>query len=263
MAAIESESMGVDNITDFIAISLSSPDYIGHAFGPNSIEVEDTYIKLDQQIASFFDYLDKKIGKGKYTFFMTADHAVAHVPAFMNQHKMPGLSMKQNKRAEIATKNKFSISSLVEANENYQIYLNKSSIDSAGVNFNSVKAFFINELNKDPEIMIAFDNANINAVNLPSEFKEMFIKGFNQKLAGDIQVVYRPGYFFGGATGTTHGSMYPYDSHIPLLWMGWGVKQGFLNREVYMTDIAATLAAMLKIQMPSGNVGKVISEVIK
>ena len=91
----------------------------------------------------------------------------------------------------------------------------------------------------------------------------MFIKGFNQKLAGDIQVVYRPGYFFGGATGTTHGSMYPYDSHIPLLWMGWGVKQGFLNREVYMTDIAATLAAMLKIQMPSGNVGKVISEVIK
>ena len=134
---------------------------------------------------------------------------------------------------------------------------------TSSADFNSVKAFFINELNKDPEIMIAFDNANINAVNLPSEFKEMFIKGFNQKLAGDIQVVYRPGYFFGGATGTTHGSMYPYDSHIPLLWMGWGVKHGFLNREVYMTDIAATLAAMLKIQMPSGNVGKVISEVIK
>ena len=91
----------------------------------------------------------------------------------------------------------------------------------------------------------------------------MFIKGYNQKLAGDIQIVYRSNYFFGGATGTTHGSMYPYDSHIPLLWMGWGIKQGNSSREVHMTDIAPTLAAMLKIQMPSGNVGKVISEVIK
>ena len=262
-AAITSEAMGADNITDFIAISLSSPDYIGHAFGPNSIEVEDTYIKLDQQLASFFEFLDKQVGKGKYTFFMTADHAVAHVPAFMNQNKMPALSMKQHKKAEIATKNKFSIDNLVEANENYQIYLNRSSIDSAGADVNAVKAFFIDELNKDPDVLIAFDNANISAVNLPAEFKEMFIKGYNKKLAGDIQVVYRPGYFFGGATGTTHGSMYPYDSHIPLLWMGWGVKHGVLNREVYMTDIASTLAAMIKIQMPNGNVGKVIHELIK
>jgi hypothetical protein len=91
----------------------------------------------------------------------------------------------------------------------------------------------------------------------------MFVKGFNEKLAGDVQVVYKSGYFFGGATGTTHGSMYPYDSHIPLLWMGWGIKQGETHREVYMTDIASTLAALLKIQMPSGNVGKVIPEVIK
>ena len=262
-AAIESEAMGADNVTDLIAISLSSPDYIGHAFGPNSIEVEDTYIKLDQQLASFFEFLDKQVGKGKYTFFMTADHAVAHVPAFMNQNKMPALSMKQNKKAELATKNKFSIGNLVEANANYQIYLNRSSIDSAGADFNAVKAFFITELNKDPDVLIAFDNANISAVNLPAEFKEMFIKGYNQKLAGDIQVVYRPGYFFGGATGTTHGSMYPYDSHIPLLWMGWGVKQGALNRAVYMTDISSTLAAMLKIQMPNGNVGRVINELIK
>ena len=262
-AAVDAESLGADNITDFLAISLSSPDYIGHAFGPNSIEVEDTYLKLDQELASFFEFLDKKVGKGKYTFFLTADHAVAHVPAFMTQNKMPAISMKANKRAELATINKFLLKNLVEANANYQIYLNRSSIDSAGADFNMVKSYFISELNKDPEVLIAFDNANISAVNIPAEFKEMFIKGYNQKLGGDIQVVYRPNYFFGGATGTTHGSMYPYDSHIPLLWMGWGIKQGNSNREVHMTDISTTLAAMLKIQMPSGNVGKVISEVIK
>jgi len=111
--------------------------------------------------------------------------------------------------------------------------------------------------------MLAFDNASIPVANLPTEFKEMFIKGFNHKLAGDVQVIYRSGYFNGGATGTTHGSMYPYDSHIPLLFMGWGVKPGQTQRKVYMSDIAGTLAAILKVQMPSGNVGTVIHEVVK
>lgn len=151
----------------------------------------------------------------------------------------------------------------MESQANYQYYLDRTYIDSLGLDYNTVKTHFIYELNKDEDVLIAFDNAEINAVNLPAEFKEMFQKGFNQKLAGDVQVVYKPNYFFGGATGTTHGSMFPYDSHIPLLWMGWGVQKGITNRKVYMSDIAATVAALLKIQMPSGNVGSVIHEVIK
>lgn len=262
-AAVEAEKMGADSIPDFLAISLSSPDYIGHAFGPNSVEVEDNYIKLDRDLASFFEFLDKKVGKGNYLFFMTADHAVAHVPAFMAENKLPGKSMKANKRAETETMKKFGLKRLVESQANYQYYLDRSYIDSLGLDFKSVKAHFIHELNKDEDVLTAFDNAEINAVNLPVEFKEMFQKGFNQKLAGDVQVVYKPNYFFGGATGTTHGSMFPYDSHIPLLWMGWGVQKGVTNRKVYMSDIAATVAALLKIQMPSGNVGSVIHEVIK
>jgi hypothetical protein len=262
-AAVEGEKMGADSITDFLAISLSSPDYIGHAFGPNSVEVEDNYIKLDRDLADFFEFLDKKIGKGNYLFFMTADHAVAHVPAFMAENKLPGKSMKSNKKAETETLKKFGLKRLVESQANYQFYLDRAYIDSLGLDFKAVKTYFINELNKDEDVLTAFDNAEINAANLPAEFKEMFQKGFNQKLAGDVQVVYKPNYFFGGATGTTHGSMFPYDSHIPLLWMGWGVKQGKSNRTVYMSDIAATVAAMLKIQMPSGNVGSVIHEVIK
>jgi hypothetical protein len=117
---------------------------------------------------------------------------------------------------------------------------------------------------KESDVQFAFDNETISAVNMPAEFKEMFQKGFNHKLAGDVQVVYKPGYFFGSTPmGTTHGSMYPYDSHIPLLWMGWGIKNGISHRKVYMSDIAGTVAALLKIQMPSGNVGNVIEEVIK
>ncbi|MFN6373526.1 MAG: alkaline phosphatase PafA [Chitinophagia bacterium] len=262
-AAIEAEGLGADSIPDLLAISLSSPDYIGHSFGPNSVEIEDTYLKLDRELGAFFEYLDKKVGKGNYVFFMTADHGVAHVPSFLQEHKMPAQSMKVNKRAEEATMKKFKLKKVVESYGNYQYYLDRNLIDSMGLDLAAVKSYFIAELNKEDDVLMAFDNASIPAANIPAEFKEMFIKGFNHKFAGDVQVVYKSGFFNGGVTGTTHGSMFPYDSHIPLLFMGWGVKQGYTNRKVYMSDIAGTLAAMLRIQMPSGNVGTAIHEVIK
>jgi hypothetical protein len=110
---------------------------------------------------------------------------------------------------------------------------------------------------------MAFDNTDISGANLPSQVRERFLQGYNKKRGGDIQVILMPQYFYGSKTGTTHGSWYPYDAHIPLVWMGWGVKAGKSHREVYMTDIAPTLAALLKIQMPNGSIGKVIEEVIK
>jgi len=262
--AVEAEELGKDEVTDFLAISLSSPDYIGHSFGPNSVEIEDTYIKLDKEIADFLNYLDKKVGKGQYIFFMTADHGVAHVPSYLNAKQIPAKAMKPSKDAENATMAKFGLKRLVEASANYQIYLDKAYIDSMGKDYKVVKSFYIDQLNKQENILLAFDNESIGLVNLPEEYREMFQKGFNQKLAGDVQLIYKPGYFFSfNASGTTHGSMYPYDAHIPLLWMGWGVKQGLSNRKVYMSDIAGTIAALLKIQMPSGNVGTVIQELIK
>ena len=262
--ALEAEGLGRDSITDFLAISLSSPDYIGHSFGPNSVEIEDTYIKLDQEIASFLSYLDEKVGKDQYLFFMTADHGVAHVPSFLEDNQIPAKGMKAGKEAENATMAKFGLKRLVEASANYQIYLDKAYIDSLGLDYKEVKTFYVEQLNKQDNMLLAFDNESINLVNLPEEYREMFQKGYNQKLAGDVQLIYKPGYIFSyNATGTTHGSMYPYDSHIPLLWMGWGVKQGLSYRNVYMSDIAGTIAALLKIQMPSGNVGTVIHELIK
>jgi predicted AlkP superfamily pyrophosphatase or phosphodiesterase len=256
--------MGADSIPDFLAISLSSPDYIGHSFGPNSVEIEDTYVKLDRELGAFLEYLDKKVGKGNYTFFLTADHGVAHNPAFLQSHQIPGKAMKISKKAETNTMLKFGLKRLVEASANYQFYLDKGHIDSAGVDFGAVKRYFIKELMQEPDVLFAFDNESIQLANMPEEYRELFQKGFNYKLGGDVQVVYKSGYFFSSSPmGTTHGSMYPYDSHIPLLWMGWGIKNGISNRKVYMSDIAGTVAALLKIQMPSGNVGTVIEEVLK
>ena len=262
--ALTAEGLGKDSITDFLAISLSSPDYIGHAFGPNSVEIEDTYIKLDQDLAEFFNFLDKQVGKGQYLFFMTADHGVAHVPSFLTANQIPAKGMKPAKEVENATMAKFGLKRLVEASANYQVYLDKAYIDSIGLDYKVVKAFYIDQLNKQEDILLAFDNQSISLANLPEEYKEMFQKGYHHKLAGDVQLVYKPGYFFSyNPSGTTHGSMYPYDAHIPLVWMGWGVKHGLSYRKVYMSDIAGTIAALLKIQMPSGNVGTVIHELIK
>ncbi len=262
--ALKAEELGKDAITDFLAISLSSPDYTGHQFGPNSIEIEDTYLRLDKDLGDFLTYLDKEVGKGQYTVFLTADHAVAHVPGFMQEHKIPAGSMVSSTLAlNNSLEQKFGVKNIVNAYANAQLYLNDLLIDSAQIDKEKIISFIINYLNQLPEVLTAFDNHEISEANLPKEVKEMFVKGYNTKRGGDIQIVLKPGYFFGGKTGTTHGSFNPYDAHIPLLWMGWGVKPGKLNREVYMTDIAPTIASMLHIQMPNGSIGKVIEEVLK
>jgi hypothetical protein len=99
-------------------------------------------------------------------------------------------------------------------------------------------------------------------VIMPREVKEMYIKGYHPKLGGDIQLVMKSGYFYGWTTGTSHGTWYAYDAHIPMVWMGWGIPHGHTTRTTYMTDIAPTLSALLKIQMPSGNIGNPVFEIL-
>lgn len=262
-AALESEGLGKDDITDMLAVSISSPDYVGHQFGPNSIEVEDTYLRLDRDLAAFFTYLDAKVGKGQYLVFLTADHAVAHTPGFLRKHHIPALTLPyMGGQLNKAVQEKFGIANAITTIGNYQLYLNDRLIDSAGKR-DEIKKFIISTLNSNPDVLIAFDNAAISQANLPAETKELFLKGYNTKRGGDIQYVLKAGNFSGGTTGTTHGSPYPYDAHIPLVWMGWGIKKGKSNTTHYMTDIAATVAALLHVQMPSGCIGQPIEEVMK
>jgi predicted AlkP superfamily pyrophosphatase or phosphodiesterase len=262
-AAIQGEGLGADDVTDFLAISFSSPDYIGHQYGPNSMEIEDTYLRLDKELASLFSYLDKKFAN-QYSVFISADHGVAHAPGYSKEKNLPGGIFSATSSPAIAkVMSTFGIADLVDTMANYQIYLNRKAIDSARINFNEVKKMLVVELNKDAKIFYAFDNEEINYAILPAEVKEKFINGFNYKRAGDIQVIMNAGYLSWGSTGSSHGSWYPYDSHIPLIFMGWGIKPGRLTRDVHMTDIAPTISTMLHIQMPSGNIGKVVSEALK
>jgi hypothetical protein len=265
-AAIEGERLGKGEATDFLAVSFSSTDYIGHLFGPNSIEVEDMYLRFDREFADFLKYLDTKIGKGNYLMFITADHGAAHIPGFSKEHNIPaGVLDDADIKAQINTTldRTFGLKGAISQIINYQLYLNDSLINNSKVDRNALKQFIIQELLKYPGISSAFELGIQTRYMLPAALEQMVINGYNQKLSGDIQFVFKPQWFDGWNTGTTHGVWAPYDSHIPLIWFGWNIKPGKLNRRVYMTDISVTLAALLKIQVPNGAIGEVIEEVVK
>jgi predicted AlkP superfamily pyrophosphatase or phosphodiesterase len=262
--AVEAYQLGKGSVTDMLAISLSSTDYVGHQFGPNSIEIEDVYLRLDKDLDTFFKFLDATVGKGQYTFFITADHGVAHVPGFMEENKLPGKAFGDPKlvaNLNQQVKDRFGIEKTIIAADNFQLSLDHDAIAKSGKSEKEVRDLIINNLLKLPAVANAFSLTELNATTLAEPLRTMITNGFNIKRSGDIQYVLLPGYIEGGATGTTHGVWNPYDAHIPLVWMGWGIRAGHSNRTIGMTDISPTLAALLHIQMPSGNVGKVIEEI--
>jgi predicted AlkP superfamily pyrophosphatase or phosphodiesterase len=264
--AIENEKLGSNTVPDFLTVSISSTDYIGHSFGPNSIEAEDTYLRLDKDIADFLSYLDQKMGKGNYLIFLTADHGVAHVPGFLAEHKIPGGTVSDKeitKEINQAVETASGIKNVVQSVQNYQVYLNFNEIEKQGKDKATIVNIVIKTLQLKPSVINVFEINKLMQTVIPEPQKEMMVNGYNPKRSGDIQFTFKPGYFDGGTKGTTHGLWNPYDAHIPLLFFGWNIKPGKTNRETHMTDIAATVAVLLQIQMPSGCVGKVITEVIK
>lgn len=266
-AALTGEQLGADEITDFLAVSFSSPDYIGHTFGPNSVEAEDGFLRLDQELGAFLNFLDTKVGKGQYTVFLSADHGAAHVPEFMQENRLPGGRAYTSKIMDglnKGLKEKYGLSSVIVSDDNYQIHLNHGKLDSAKVNKPELVQWVIDQLMKEAGIDRAFAMSDLNTTPLPERIRMMINNGYYPRRNGDIQFILKPGYIDAySSTGTTHGLWNPYDAHIPLLWYGWGIRQGKSNRETFMTDIAPTLAALLRIQMPSGSVGAPIQEVLK
>ncbi len=266
-AAVVNEQLGADAITDFLTVSFSSTDYVGHSFGPNSIEIEDTYLKLDKDLGEFLNFLDSKVGKNQYLIFLTADHGVAHVPAFAKAHNIPAGNINFEsivKDMNSLLREKFSMENIVLDISNYQVILNLPLIASSSLNLKDIKSQVINYLSKQKGIARVFDLNELMNIPLNKKIRDMLVNGYYPDRCGQVQIVLEPQWIEGYTSGgTTHGLWNPYDAHIPLLWYGWGIKPGKLNREVYMTDIAPTVAALLRIQMPNGSVGNIIPEVFK
>lgn len=265
-AAVVNEGLGKNNVPDFLTVSFSSTDYIGHAFGPDSWEQLDDYIKLDSTLGKFFSFLDKQVGKENYLVFLTADHAAANSPGYAIKHHLPGGPFNTSalvKGLKELLSEKYKSDRLIKGEYNEQILLNHKVIDSLNLDRDAVESTIIDFAELQPGVARAVSMRNVNSTTLPDVQKKMFSNSYFPQRSADILIEMKSGYVGGSGIGTSHGLWNPYDAHIPLLWYGWNIKAGKTNRETYMTDIAPTVAALLHIQMPSGCVGKVIPEVFK
>ena len=260
---IRNEKLGASGQTDMLCLSLSSPDYAGHQFGTHSVEMQDLYLRLDQDLASFLAFLDKEIGEGKYLLFLTADHGVSNTPAFLEDHRIATGALQSSQLAKDINahiESKTGISKAVRGIVEYQVYLNHILLDSLEAKKDDITEMVIRYLKTRDEIVTAFSYSDMDDLVLPQALKEQFVSGYNEKRSGDIQFFYRPYVSDARMTGAEHGSWYTYDTHIPLVWYGWNIKKGRSGKTVYMTDIAPTLAYLLRIQMPPASIGKVLEE---
>lgn len=264
--AITNEQLGKSGYTDMLTVSISSTDYMGHTFGPNSLEAEDTYIRLDRDLADFLNFLDKTVGKGNYVLFLTADHGVAHIPGFLEENNINAGNF-SNSTLTIDLKKMLSenlgLNKTLIKIQNNQLYIDPSEMKELKKDPADVEKQIITFLQGRKDIAYAFSFKDLGAASLPAVIKTNLINGYNPERSGQMGFILKPGYIGMGFTGTTHGAWNPYDSHIPLIFYGNGIKHGTLNRETYMTDIAATITSLLKTQMPSGCIGKVITEAFK
>ena len=267
--AIKNENLGKRDVTDFLAISLSSTDYVGHSFGPNSIEVEDTYLRLDQDLGNFLTYLDQEVGKGEYTVFLTADHGASHNIGFMEDHQLAAGAW--NSSAVQRALNSqlgsiFGAKNLVRSMINYQVHFNQQEIDEKDLGLNKIERETVRFLETQDGVAHAVIMADATNAAIPAVLREYIINSYNRERSGAIQIILQPAWYSSGIPrpkGATHSAIYPYDTHIPLIFMGWGIKRGETVRPTNITDIAPTLAALLHIQTPDGNIGPPISEAIK
>ena len=262
------ENLGKNIQTDFLAISFSSTDYIGHQYGPNSVEVEDTYIKLDEQLSELLSALDKQVGKDNYLLFLTADHGVDEVPAFLQKIKIPAGYINTYiiyDSLKAFSKRKYNNENLLDNFSNMQFYLNYKLIKKNKLNSSEILSDFSGYL------YTTFDEISLvqtreQLINLSPERNttNLILNGFNIKRSGDLYIELIPNYISGGVNDrTTHGSIYSYDTHIPLIFYGWKIPQREINRPVYIVDIASTIANLLHITEPDGCIGIPILEINK
>jgi predicted AlkP superfamily pyrophosphatase or phosphodiesterase len=261
LAAIEGEKLGQSGSTDFLTLSFSSPDYAGHAFGPQSVEVQDIYLRLDRDIEEILNKLDLKLGKGNYLVFLSADHGVADIPAFWQKHLLPAgvrdYGFFSLVKSEI--KRLYADSSLVLASDNSQLYLDHKKLAEKKLSTAQIVADIKPFVMQQAGVADVLDLHNLSSAWLPEVLKNKVINGLNAHRSGDIMILQQPQWILGRATtGTTHSSLYNYDTHVPALFFGWGVARGESAEPYNISDIAPTIANILSILEPSGNIGRPI-----
>lgn len=265
LEAIEAEAMGKDSITDFLAVSFSSTDYVGHQFGVNSKEVQDTYIRLDLELERLLNELDKRVGKGAYTIFLTADHGAVNVPAYLKSVKIPGKYVEAGDYKDKISKELeavLGVSDLILSVYNDQVFIDHDKIESAGLKEAEVIENITEIITKFDGIMGVYTRKQLITENYTHPLLSKIQMGYNFERSGDVVFVLHPATISYWSTGSTHGSGFSYDTHVPLLFYGKGINGGSTVKRTEISDIAPTIASLLGISYPNAAIGNPIEEVL-
>lgn len=274
ITALQEERLGKDDETDFLNISYSVPDVVGHTFGPQSVEMEDIYIRLDQDLATLLASLDKNIGKENYTLFLTSDHgAIQNVSLLKHNNLDAGIAKITNyaRQLEAFLDSKYGDGSWVMSVNGNNLYLNKTTIDEQKLTLPLLEKEAANFLMTLPEISLVLTADDLQTQVYEEGLRKTIQNGYNVKRSGDVLITFNPGTIIHpdpninieNVKGTVHGTGYSYDTHIPLIWMGKGINQGESVRAVSLIDIAPSLSMFLNIPLPSTSQGKPLLELFE
>jgi predicted AlkP superfamily pyrophosphatase or phosphodiesterase len=257
--AIKGEKLGADSLTDFLSVSFSSTDYVGHMYGTMAMEVEDTYIRLDRDLATLLDYVDSAIGKKNVLVFLTSDHGAAHNPVYLKDHKIPSGHLQFNfinDTLQKALAAKYGQENFIADAASDGIYLNHRLIKQKGFALPEVQQFCAGFLSGLQVFAAVFTSEDLKGGNTLIGIGLFVQRGFYEARSPDISLVIHPGWIgYSTTTGTTHGSPYDYDTHVPLIFYGWNIKHGSSAAATDICDIAPTVSGILKISHPSGSMG--------
>ena len=262
LRTIEMEGLGKDKETDFLTVSFSSTDYVGHTFGPRSIELQDTYLRLDLNIATLLNYLNKNVGRNNYVVFLTADHAAAENPTYLKDHKynVTNFSSKDVVQSLKDFSNQTFGANLILNYSNHNLFFNKTIIKEKGLELTKVKQSFKDFLMTQAEVKRVYTEEEILASTGADYYLQAIFKGYDPKQNGDLVILNNAGFLEYHATGTTHGSPNSYDTNVPLIFYGWHIPNGTIHSRKVITQIAPSLSQILKIPFTNGTEGHILRE---
>ena len=264
---IQKERLGKDNVTDYLSICYSATDYIGHRFGPSSVEMGDAILRLDDDIKNLLTFINDSIGKKNVLIYFTAAHGISEIPAVLEKNRIPSGYFQQNQALQLLRSYLNAIYGEGEWVKGYserQIFLNRTLIEDARLSLDDVQKKVARFLVQFTGVEAAYPYSAFEANDFGNGNLKRIINNFSPQRSGDVIVILNPGWVEKVSDFVTnHNSPYEYDSHVPLIWYGWTVNRATVTRQVNITDIAATLSTLCKIPYPNACTGEPMFELIR
>lgn len=261
---LKNEQMGKDDTSDMLCISFSSTDYVGHSYGLRAVETEDVYLRLDKDLEELLKVLDAEVGQENYSLFLTADHGAADVASYLKDMKIPAGYLKEKvyeKDLKTFCMKQYG-DSLIANISNQQIFLNIPKLQSMKLNQEEVEKNLAAKLVTIEGVAEAYPSSVLKFEGYKGDnLKSLIANGYNHKRSGNVAFSYQAGWLDIQETGTTHGAAYTYDTHVPLIFFGAGIKKGESVKPCYITEVAPTISILLNNPFPNGCTSKPIEEV--